>query len=103
MDQVGLILRVKARKVFIGTQMTCMYGVAIPVVMELKCSLFGHAETEAWFIESFEEWRKSKNLSNFILLGHSFGGYVAAKYALKVNFQPWCNSVSGDSFWIYDF
>ncbi|KAI5596806.1 hypothetical protein POPTR_002G027300v4 [Populus trichocarpa] len=40
-------------------------------------------ETEAWFIDSFEEWRKAKNLSGFILLGHSFGGYVAAKYALK--------------------
>ncbi|XP_030950674.1 1-acylglycerol-3-phosphate O-acyltransferase [Quercus lobata] len=40
-------------------------------------------ETETWFIDSFEEWRKAKNLSNFILLGHSFGGYVAAKYALK--------------------
>uniref|UniRef100_A0A2P2INZ4 1-acylglycerol-3-phosphate O-acyltransferase n=2 Tax=Rhizophora mucronata TaxID=61149 RepID=A0A2P2INZ4_RHIMU len=40
-------------------------------------------DTEAWFIDSFEEWRKAKNLSNFILLGHSFGGYVAAKYALK--------------------
>lgn len=40
-------------------------------------------ETEAWFIDSFEEWRKAKNLSNFILLGHSFGGYIAAKYSLK--------------------
>ncbi|CAN6539285.1 unnamed protein product [Malus baccata var. baccata] len=40
-------------------------------------------ETEAWFIDSFEEWRKAKNLSNFILLGHSVGGYVASKYALK--------------------
>ncbi|XP_076922782.1 putative 1-acylglycerol-3-phosphate O-acyltransferase [Bidens hawaiensis] len=40
-------------------------------------------ETEAWFVDSFEEWRKAKNLDNFILLGHSFGGYVAAKYALK--------------------
>ncbi|MED6221906.1 hypothetical protein PIB30_059270 [Stylosanthes scabra] len=40
-------------------------------------------ETEAWFIDSFEEWRKAKNLSNFVLLGHSFGGYVASKYALK--------------------
>jgi pimeloyl-ACP methyl ester carboxylesterase len=40
-------------------------------------------ETEAWFIDSFEEWRKAKNLSNFILLGHSFGGYVASKYVLK--------------------
>jgi abhydrolase domain-containing protein 5 len=49
------------------------------------CKLaIGNAETEAWFIDSFEEWRKAKNLSNFILLGHSFGGYVAAKYALKV-------------------
>uniref|UniRef100_A0A7N0V3A8 1-acylglycerol-3-phosphate O-acyltransferase n=1 Tax=Kalanchoe fedtschenkoi TaxID=63787 RepID=A0A7N0V3A8_KALFE len=40
-------------------------------------------ETEAWFIDSFEEWRRAKNLTNFILLGHSFGGYVASKYALK--------------------
>lgn len=49
----------------------------------------GNAETEAWFIDSLEEWRKAKNLSNFILLGHSFGGYVAAKYALKVFVIPY--------------
>jgi pimeloyl-ACP methyl ester carboxylesterase len=41
------------------------------------------AEAESWFIESLEEWRKAKKLDNFILLGHSLGGYVAARYALK--------------------
>lgn len=61
--------------------------------MELHWSFFNCAETEAWFIDSFEEWRKAQNLSNFILLGHSFGGYVAAKYALKVNCHPWYNSM----------
>lgn len=40
-------------------------------------------ETESWFIDSLEEWRKAKNLDNFILLGHSLGGYIAARYALK--------------------
>ncbi|KAL5144417.1 1-acylglycerol-3-phosphate O-acyltransferase [Glycine soja] len=48
-----------------------------------QADLISHAKAQAWFIDSFEEWRKAKNLSNFILLGHSFGGYVAAKYALK--------------------
>ncbi|KAL5985874.1 hypothetical protein ACLOJK_027864 [Asimina triloba] len=64
--QAGLILHVIARK-----------------KMRPPTPFFYNAETEAWFIDSFEEWRKAKNLSNFILLGHSFGGYVAAKYALK--------------------
>lgn len=81
MDQVGLTLHAKALKVseqnannpFAPFNRTCN--------SLLVCY---DAETEAWFIDSLEEWRKAKNLSNFILLGHSFGGYVAAKYALKV-------------------
>jgi len=40
-------------------------------------------EAESWFIDSLEEWRKAKNLDDFILLGHSLGGYVATRYALK--------------------
>ncbi|CAI9297905.1 unnamed protein product [Lactuca saligna] len=41
------------------------------------------SETEDWFIDSREEWRKAKHLDKFIFLGHSFGGYVVSKYALK--------------------
>lgn len=40
-------------------------------------------ETESWFVDSLEEWRRAKELDRFILLGHSLGGYVAARYALK--------------------
>lgn len=40
-------------------------------------------ETESWFIDSLEEWRKAKKIDNFILLGHSLGGYIATRYALK--------------------
>ncbi|KAB2030963.1 hypothetical protein ES319_D05G270200v1 [Gossypium barbadense] len=40
-------------------------------------------KTEAWFVDSFGERRRVKNLSNLIILGHSFGGYIASKYALK--------------------
>ncbi|MED6226771.1 hypothetical protein PIB30_106984 [Stylosanthes scabra] len=48
-----------------------------------RSKTFQGEETEAWYIDSLEEWRKAKNLSNFVLLGHSFGGYVASKYAHK--------------------
>lgn len=41
-------------------------------------------ETTLWFVDSLEEWRKAKKLDQFVLLGHSLGGYVAARYALKV-------------------
>ncbi|MGB0384497.1 MAG: alpha/beta fold hydrolase [Ardenticatenaceae bacterium] len=35
-----------------------------------------------WWLESLEAWRKKMGLTNFFLLGHSLGGWMATEYAL---------------------
>ncbi|XP_045501773.1 (Lyso)-N-acylphosphatidylethanolamine lipase isoform X2 [Colias croceus] len=40
-------------------------------------------KVEAQWVESVEEWRREVKLKEFILLGHSLGGYIATAYALK--------------------
>lgn len=40
-------------------------------------------EAEQQMVESLEEWRKQVNLDKFILLGHSFGGFLATSYAIN--------------------
>lgn len=40
-------------------------------------------DVEEQFVECIEKWREKKGIEKFILLGHSFGGYLSASYALK--------------------
>ena len=39
-------------------------------------------EAEKYFLDSMEQWRVTMgNLTDFYLVGHSFGGYLAGLYA----------------------
>lgn len=40
---------------------------------------------EDWFIDAVEEWRQKRNINRFILMGHSFGGYLSCAYVMKYN------------------
>lgn len=40
---------------------------------------------ENWFIDAVEEWRQKRNINRFILMGHSFGGYLSCAYVMKYN------------------
>merc|ERR1712093_738749 len=40
-------------------------------------------DAENFFLESFESWRKEMGLDQFILIGHSLGGYLSTVYALR--------------------
>jgi len=36
-----------------------------------------------FFVDSLEKWRQAEKLDKFHIVGHSMGGYLATKYALK--------------------
>lgn len=40
-------------------------------------------EIEQQFVDSIERWREVLGLERMVLLGHSFGGFLAGSYALK--------------------
>mmetsp|Transcript_28332 Transcript_28332/g.25035 ORF Transcript_28332/g.25035 Transcript_28332/m.25035 type:complete len:117 (+) Transcript_28332:366-716(+) len=40
-------------------------------------------ETDDFYVQALEKWRKSMNLSNMTIVAHSFGAYLASRYAIK--------------------
>ena len=42
-----------------------------------------HEETISYYIDSIEQWREKVGIDEFILVGHSFGGYIATLYCEK--------------------
>lgn len=53
---------------------------------------------EDWFIDSIEEWRKRRGISHFILIGHSFGGYLSCAYARKYNQKLYSSEDGGAAY-----
>ena len=39
---------------------------------------------EAKFVDAIEAWRKTMQIDSLILCGHSFGGYLAAAFAMRI-------------------
>lgn len=39
----------------------------------------------SFFCDAIEEWRQKLNLEDFLLMGHSFGGYTVSQYVMKFN------------------
>lgn len=58
-------------------------------------------KVEDWFIDSLEEWRRKRNIEKFVLIGHSFGGYLSCAYAMKYNRQIF-DTKTNTTLWLID-
>jgi abhydrolase domain-containing protein 5 len=53
------------------------------VVDDFDKDKIGPKEVTEYFVEYLEKWRVAVNITNFYILGHSYGGFIAGHYATK--------------------
>jgi len=62
----------------------CRSAPRMPILGQLGCnSRFSQEQATDFFIDPVEQWFKELGLSRVLLFGHSLGGYLAARFALK--------------------
>ena len=63
----------------------CVYGIHMPGFGLSKRVEFSNDpdDCEAKIVDLIDQWRTKMKIENMILLGHSFGGYIAGAYALR--------------------
>ena len=64
-------------------QVFCIDLLGMGLSSRPKFELHTTKECIEFFVESIEDWRKVLKLNEFILCGHSLGGYIATNYALR--------------------
>lgn len=55
----------------------------LPYVIDSLHSKFAIQQVEDYYVDRIDRWRKENNIEKFNLVGHSFGGYLSFKYAIK--------------------
>lgn len=64
-------------------QVFCLDLLGMGLSSRPKFEINNTQECIDFFVDSIEEWRKVLKIEEFILCGHSLGGYLATNYALR--------------------
>lgn len=71
---------------WLGMGSSCRYPTGkgtIPMKGWLNANTMTPTKASDFFVDNLEEFRQELGLTNFVLAGHSLGGYLAGRYAYK--------------------